>query len=367
MKNALIIGAGVSGLATAIRLAAAGWAVEVHEAAEGPGGKMGSLEQDGFRWDTGPSLFTWPALAEELFHSAGRSLSEYIPLRRLSLITRYRFADGTLVDAPSEAEAFATALERQCGEPVRNTLNYLDDCRRLFELTRPVFLEHPPGIGRIFSKDYLQAYPHLYRLRAWTSLHRHHARVFHTPQAMQLFDRYATYSGSNPYSAPATLRVIAHLEHNEGAYFPEQGMYGFARGLYRLGQELGVSYHFNSRALRLVERSGRIAGVETTRGYREAGVVVSSADVSGPEGFSRKDPLPPERLSSSAIIFFLGLNKSYPGLDLHNMFFSADYQNEFRQMFSELNLAPDMSIYVFVSSKLVPPMPPPAMRTGSSW
>lgn len=354
MKKALVIGAGVSGLASAIRLAARGYSVEVHESAESPGGKMGELHKDGFRWDTGPSLFTWPGLAEELFRFAGRSMSDYVPYRALQQITRYQFPGGEVVEAPAEAEAFAIELERKLGEPAGNTLAYLKDCRQLFELTRPVFLEQEISIRKALSKPYLSAYPRLHLLKAWTSLHRYHARVFRTPEVIQLFDRYATYNGSNPYSAPATLRVIAHLEHNEGAYFPLEGMYGLAKGMHKLAMELGVEFRFGSRVEKLVVQDGRVSGAETSKGFVVADYVFSSADVSSPEGFSRRPPLPPSQLSTSAIIFYLGMQGEYPGLGLHNIFFSKDYRSEFSHLFEKGELSDDLSVYVFISSKMVP-------------
>ncbi|MBE0642250.1 MAG: phytoene desaturase, partial [Bacteroidales bacterium] len=244
--------------------------------------------------------------------------------------------------------------ERKLGEPAGNTLAYLKDCRQLFELTRPVFLEQEISIRKALSKSYLSAYPRLHRLKAWTSLHRHHARVFRTPEAIQLFDRYATYNGSNPYSAPATLRVIAHLEHNEGAYFPLEGMYGLAKGMHKLALELGVEFRFNSTAEKLIVQNGRITGAETSTGYVAADFVFSSADVSSPHGFSRRPPLPPSQLSTSAIIFYLGMLGEYPGLGLHNIFFSSDYRSEFRHLFDKGELSDDLSVYVFISSKMVP-------------
>lgn len=365
MNNALIIGAGISGLASAIRLSSLGMKVTVIEKEENVGGKMGQLEFDGFRFDTGPSLFTWPELLEELFTSTGADLKDYVPYRKLPLITRYFFPNGKSVDALSNPQAFASELRRKTGEDEVKINNYLQEAAELFRKTKAVFLEDAISTRKIFSSQYMAAYPTIPRLQAGISLNEYNYRKLTTPEAVQLFNRYSTYNGSNPYSAPATLRVISHLEHNSGAFFPEQGMYSIARGMSRLAMEKGVEFRFGEEVRDVKRDKGQVKSILTDRSEYHTDILISSIDIGQWQKLTT-DKNPNSRydknLSSSALIFFWGMKKQYESLKLHNIFFSNDYQEEFRQLFTERSLAKDLTIYIFISSKAVAADAPEGME-----
>lgn len=355
MPKTAVIGAGVSGLAAAIHLARAGHDVVVFEQGSRYGGKMGEIRFDGFRFDTGPSLFTWPELMAELLTPPGTE--EGKAWEKLDLITRYFWDDGKCVDAHADPHTLSLELQDKLGEDPARVRTYLAECETLFRLTKPVFLEKYPMSARAWlSRETLRALPKLPSLKAWESLHHYNRKFFRNPATVQLFDRYATYNGSNPYQAPATLRVIAHLEHNEGAFFPGGGMYSLATRLYEKACALGVIFRFNHPVKALQIHKSKVVSLEAEDHIFPVEHVVSTIDIMQlskllPGKQIRCNERKLERFSSSALVFFWGMNQPFPELSLHNVFFSNDYQAEFNAYFNQGRLSDDLTIYLYISSK----------------
>jgi phytoene desaturase len=181
---------------------------------------------------------------------------------------------------------------------------------------------------------------------------------FGHPKVVQLFDRYATYNGSSPYKTPATLRMIAHLEHNMGTFFPEKGMYEIVKTLTALAVRQGVEFHFNAWVEKVNTYDGNVTGIRVNGEDMSFDLVVSDVDI---VNFYRsllpEIPLPKKQLSlersSSAVIFYWGINRTFPDLQLHNILFSEDYPEEFNHLFNTKTLSPDPTVYLFISSKMV--------------
>ena len=192
-------------------------------------------------------------------------------------------------------------------------------------------------------------------LDLFTSMNRVHERRLAHPKMVQLFNRFATYNGSNPYKAPGLLSIIPYFEHKIGAYYPRGGMYAITQSILELGKALGVRYHFNSPVRRIVVKKGRATGLETDGEYFPFDRLVSNADIF----FTYRKLLPdqphPEQTlrqekSTSALIFYWGIKDSFPGLDLHNIFFSDDYRAEFDHL-AEGKVYHDPTVYINITSK----------------
>ena len=384
MKKAGIIGAGVGGIATAIRLALKGYQVTVFEAADTFGGKMKQFDLEGFRFDTGPSLFTLPHLVDDLFRAAGRQPAAYFCYQRLEVITHYFFADGTRLPAYAEPERFAAAVEQQLGVPRHQVLQYLRQSGQLYEATAPTFLRkslHKPAT--YLSADLLKTLRVLPRLGLTATMHQANSRAFADARLVQLFDRFATYNGSDPYQAPATLNLIPHLEHNLGAFYPEGGMHAIAASLVQLAEELGVVFHYREPVQQILSQGDKVTGLQTAKNRYALDVVVSNMDIIPtyrqllPQLKAPETTLRQPR-SSSALIYYWGIRQSFPDLHLHNIFFSRDYQQEFHHIFQAGNIGPDPTVYVNITSKYTPADAPPGMEnwfvlvnvphnTGQDW
>lgn len=351
-----IIGSGIGGIASAIRLADKGCQVHVFEKNKEPGGKIASFKTNGFRFDMGPSLFTMPHYVDELFRIAGKDPAEHFKYDKLPLSCRYFFEDGTIISAWSDPERFAEEIESQTGVKANIVQKYLLENASRFNLIRDIFLFRSLHRFRNYlSRGYLKAYPHLLRLDAFMTMHGRNAQRFRNDRVVQLFDRYATYVGSDPYRAPATLNMISHLEHNIGAFFPENGMVHIIQSLKDLAEEMGVVFHFDAVVERVLYDK-RIKGLQVNGERTGFDHVVSNSDVnySNSRLLGIRLPKPGAgRMSSSALIFFWGINRTFQELDLHNILFSSDYRNEFEHIFDLSDMCDDPTIYIFISSKQI--------------
>src|ERR1700748_1456333 len=278
-KKALIIGAGIAGIATAIRLAVKGYQTEVFEANGKPGGKIAEFEQDGFRFDAGPSLFTMPQYVDELFELAGRDPAEFFTYQKLDVICRYFYDDGSRLTAYADEEKFISAVGKLTGD-TGAIRQHLINSRKKYELSNPVFLERSlHRLKTYLTLDALRALFQLYRLDSSRTMHKANTSLFKDERMVKYTDRYATYNGSDPYQAPATLNVIPHLEQHLGAYFPEQGIYSIGDCLVMLAESLGVIFHYNSPVEQIILQEKKVTGIKVNNRTVEADVVVSNMDV----------------------------------------------------------------------------------------
>ena len=358
-KKALIIGAGIAGIATAIRLAAKGYAVEVFEANSYPGGKLSEFEKDGFRFDAGPSLFTMPQYVDELFKLAGKTPSDYFQYQKLDVLCKYFYADGTKLTAYANADKFEQDVLKTIGEPSSAIKKYTDNSRNIYNITNHVFLEKSLHRVKTFlSWSTLKSIFKIRQIDAMRTMHTANQSFFNDERMVQFYDRYATYNGSNPYSAPATLNVIPHIEQHFGAYFPKGGMFSITTSLVKLAESLGVKFNYNSRVDEIVLERQKATGIRVKDVLIEADIVISNMDVwftyhqllrTHPALFPKKI-LSQER-SSSALIFYWGITKQFPQLDLHNIFFSADYKAEFDHIWQQKDIYDAPTVYLNISSK----------------
>ena len=357
--KAAVIGSGIGGLAIAIRLALKGYEVTVYEQNDRAGGKISEIRSGGYRFDTGPSLFTLPELANELFELSGKAMKDYFEYSKLDVICSYFYQDGTRLQAYSDPVLFAREVERQTGEPASRIMHHLKKCREQYDLTAEIFLFNSlHKLKNYFHWRILKGLMQFHKVDAFTTMHKRNRSRFTDNRVIRLFDRYATYNGSNPYVAPATLNVISHLEHNLGAYFPTRGMRSLAGALESLARDNGVRFLFSHKVDRIVSSGNRTTGLVSRGTFQPFDLVVSDVDIN----YFYKDLLPGEtstrdrtgNLSSSALIFYWGVRRQTEKLGLHNILFSDRYEDEFRHIFDGRSVFDDPTVYIFISSRAVP-------------
>jgi len=357
-SKAIVIGTGVGGLAIAIRLALKGYQVEVFEKNSYPGGKLSAFEKDGFRFDAGPSLFTQPQNIEELFSLAGEPIEKYFSYQQVPIANKYFYENGKQVKAYTDAEDFAKEMKLQLNEDPQVVLNYLQQSKKLYENIGILFLEHSLHRAKTwFHSRVFKALSTVKLSYLFQSLHQYNSSKFSSPEAVQLFNRFATYNGSSPYKTPAMLSLIPHLEQNEGTFYPIGGMISITNALYQLALKKGVKFHFDSPVKRIVHDNGNVSGVEVNEQIYSAKIIVSNADVYFTYKNLLANPLMAKKVlkqerSSSAVIFYWGIKKKFPQLELHNIFFSKEYKNEFEYIFKEGKLSSDPTVYINITSKM---------------
>ena len=357
-KKAIIIGAGIAGIASAIRLRAQGLEVEVFEANDFPGGKLTAFDQEGFRFDAGPSLFTMPALVDELFELMGENPRDHFHYMRLNHTCHYFWNDGTAFEAPADPEVFVATAAVTFKESEANLRRHMRKAKWLYDKTHFIFLERSLHRFRNYlSLRVLKSFAQLWRMDLLKTMHSANQRRLKNPKLVQLFDRFATYNGSNPYRAPGILNIIPALEHHFGTYLPEGGMHDITISLFELAKRHGVVFHFGQKVDKIVTGK-RAQGVSVAGVLHPSDIIVSNMDIVPtyrkllPHESAPERALNQER-SSSAIIFYWGIRANFPQLDLHNIFFSDHYREEFDFIFRKNSLHPDPTVYVNVTSKYV--------------
>lgn len=364
-KKALIVGSGIAGIAASIRLAAKGYQVEVFEANSYPGGKLSQIEMGGHRFDAGPSLFTMPELVDELFILVGKKPEDYFEYKKLEVICRYFWEDGSKLSAWADSSRFAEDVEKELGEPANKIRDALKHSAFIYEHLAPLFLEKSlHRLSTWMSSKAMRSYLKMGKLGIFATMNKANEGQFANPKLVQLFNRYATYNGSDPYQTPATLNIIPHLEFGKGAFFPTKGMHEITLSLYRLAESLGVVFHFNSKVEEILVEDGKAVGLSAQGRIFLADVVVNNMDmVNAYRTILRKQKQPKMLLnqpkSSSALIFYWGVKTVFPELDLHNILFSEDYQAEFKHIFKHGTIYHDPTVYLNITSTHKPDDAPP--------
>jgi phytoene desaturase len=369
-KRVNVIGAGIAGLAAAIRLRAKGFDVTVYEKNPYPGGKLTEIFAGGYRFDAGPSLFTLPELVTELFRDVGQSAEGRFSYKYKEVACHYFFPEGTWLRAYTSPQRLASEVERVLGVPATRTLAYLEHAARTYDLVGQIFLEKPLNAWSTwFDKNVVRAMSHLAEFDLGLTLHETNVRRLGEPRLVQYFDRMATYNGSSPYLAPGILAMIPHLEHNLGTYVPDGGMIAITNCLVNLAKEIGVTFQLNAPVTKIVVEAERVVAVEVDGKRHNCDLVICNVDVVNAYRRLLPNESAPERIlsqerSSSAVIFYWGMSRTYPKLEHHNVFFSADYSGEFDAIFKRKTIFHDPTVYISITSK---DHPTDAPLGGENW
>ncbi len=353
-----IIGAGIAGLAAAVRLSAQGHQVEVFELNGFPGGKLSEFSLGDYRFDFGPSLFTMPMYVDELFECCGENPRDYFSYERLETVCNYFWEDETRLHAFADHNAFAKEVAQKLGVPSEIIHKILKNSERKYRLTGKIFLEN--SLHRLktwLSWDTLWSMIQMPTLGLFTTLNAENERYLKHPKLVQLFNRYATYNGSNPYKTAGIMSIIPHFEHTIGAFIPQNGMYDITKSIYELALRQGVKLNFNQKVEEILVEKKQAIGVKINDKNLFFDKIVSNCDVF----YTYKKLLPREKQptrilnqpkSTSALIFYWGIHQTFADLDLHNIFFSNNYKEEFEQL-AQGKVGNDPTVYVNITSKYV--------------
>ena len=356
-RKAIVIGAGIGGIASAIRLAHLGFDTEVYEANAFPGGKINSKKMGSYRFDMGPSVFTEPHLIEELLHINSDKSPEF-DFIKLPVSCHYFFEDGSMVSLPSGPEKVAQAFHDQLGEDKEVSLAYLEMIKKNYEAVYPVFIS--ASLHRLrqwMNKGVFWALSRIPKYGLFRTMDHVNKTYFKNAKTVQILNRFATYNGSSPYRAPGLLNVIAHLELNIGPYIPKGGMVSISKAVYEKALSMGVKFHFNQKIEEIIIEGNQVLGIRSSSGIAMAEVIISNMDVHYTyeklmPGLEAPKKILNQEKSTSAVVFYWGIKKKFPQLDVHNIFFSEKYSDEFKSLFEGRDIIDDPTIYIHVSSKI---------------
>jgi phytoene desaturase len=352
MGDVVVIGAGVGGLAAAARLAARGLSVDVLEAGERVGGKLNVSVVDGVEVDTGPSVLTLPDALDAVFRVAGSSLRDEISLREPDPAFRYLYPDGVALDVFVRPEETVESVRRTLGAEAADELaGFLRYAGRIWDAAAPHFVFGPAPSPGTLARGGLASLALLPRIdplrRMWGAI----AGRVRSPHLRSLLARYATYNGSDPRRAPATLNCIAHVELAMGGYGVQGGMYEVARALARVAERAGARIHTGARVERIVASGGRVQGVETADGRRWPGAVVGNADAAHvlgdllPRGTLRHAPAEPS-MSGWVGIVRARRRTGAEARVAHTVIFPRTYLDEFADIFDRDRPPAEPTVYL---------------------
>ncbi len=350
-----VIGAGIGGLAATVSLAARGAEVIVLERAASPGGKMRTVGVGGATLDAGPTVFTMRFVFDELFAAAGTSLEAHLTLRKATTLARHAWSETERLDLFADLDRSADAIGRFAG--AAEARGYLDFCarsRRIYQTLEQPFIRGPlPTPVSLVRSAGLRGLGDLLRISPFETMWRALGENFRDPRLRQLFGRYATYCGSSPFLAPATLMLVAHVEQ-AGVWLVEGGMHLVAAALADVAAGHGATFRYGAEVAEILVAGGRAAGVRLASGERiEVDAVVANADVAALAGgkFGRGaagavPAIDPAGRSLSAVTWAMVARTTGFPLLRHTVFFSRDYPAEFDDLFKRHRLPASPTVYV---------------------
>ncbi|MEP0806439.1 MAG: phytoene desaturase [Chloroflexota bacterium] len=370
--TAIVIGAGIGGIATAARLAKNGYDVTVLEKESTPGGRCNQIVRDGHRFDIGPTLFLMPEVWEETFAALGERMSDHLDLRRIDPTYKVHFEDGLQLALTSNLGEMQTQLEKVEPTAFTGFLNYIAEGSRHYKLSLEKFVGR--NFYNIFEYFSLKNLPLIVQLKALKKHYANVGRFFKDERLKAAFTFQNMYLGLSPYDAPATYSLLQYTELAEGVWYPMGGMYAGIQALVKIAEKLGVTFIYNAPVKTLnVERSTfnvqRIKSVTLEDGRElTADIFVGNADLP----YIYKELLPDraeaEKLDKklytcSTIMFYWGVDKQYPQIAHHNVFLGGDYKASFDQIFEDHTLPEVPSFYVHAPARTDPAAAPAGQDT----
>ncbi len=366
-STALIIGAGLGGIATAARLARQGYRVTVLEQNARPGGRCDQLVRDGHRFDLGPTLFLMPEVFAETYAALGARMDEQLDLRRIDPTYRVRFDDGLTLSLTSDLNSLQSQLEAIEPGAFGGLLRYLDEGRVNYHTSLQRFVgRNFYNLAQYFSPANL---PLLFKLKALVKHYHNIGHYFDDPHLKAAFTFQNMYLGLSPYDAPATYSLLQYTELAGGVWFPMGGLYRVIENLTSIATSLGVRFEYNTPVKQIEVDGRRATGVILSDGSRRtADVIVANADLPYVYRNLLPDRAAADRLEKlqytcSAIMFYWATDRVYPQLDTHNVFLSGDYRDSFDRIFHDHTLPDQPSFYVHAPARVDPAAAPVGQDT----
>ncbi|MEW5918813.1 MAG: phytoene desaturase family protein [Gemmatimonadota bacterium] len=365
MRHAVVIGAGLGGLAAAVRLRAMGWDVQVLEALDQPGGRARVFARDGFTFDAGPTVLTAPHLIAELFELVGRDARDYYRLVPVDPYYRIVFADGGTFDYVGDEERLLQQIAQFNRRDVDGYRQLARKAERIFDVGFTQLADRP--FDRLSTM--LRVLPTMVRLESWRSVHGLVARHIRDPRLRQALTFEPLLVGGNPFSTSSIYFLIHWLERKWGVHFALGGTTSIVKALTRLLHELGVHVRLSTPVQEIVVTDGRVVAVRTDSGESIAcQLVVSNADPS----FTYTRLLPASarrrhsdyavakvRQSMSLFVGYFGANRTYDDLAHHTILLGPRYEGLLNDIFRRRVLADDFSLYLHAPTRTDASLAPP--------
>jgi phytoene desaturase len=349
-KKAVIVGAGVGGIATAIFLAQKGFAVEVFEKNPNPGGRCGQLVQDGHRFDLGATILLMPSIYRQVFNALGLDMDIELETTSLEPVYKLFFDDGTDFEFTRNAEQMKAQLQAIERGSEKQYDRYIKEGYDFFHQSMNSLLNR--NFKHVFQFINVKSIILLIRLKTWKKHTNYIKRFFKDTRLQKAFTFQNIYVGQNPYSQPAFFSMLPAAEIIEGALFPKNGMHRVVEKLISTAIELGVQFHYKKPVAQIMINANNAKGIQLENGnIINADIVIANADLPYvynhllPESNTAKR-LNKKEYSCSAIVFHWGVDKVYSQLHHHSIFLNEPYKQGMEKIFKEKSLSDNPSFYI---------------------
>ena len=366
-KKVIIVGAGVAGLSSAIRLKVEGYDVEIIEKESIAGGKMNIIEKDGFRFDLGPTIVMMPDLYREIFEIAGKNPDDYIPMSRLDPMYRSYFDNGTdYIDISSDLVQLTKTLEAIDPEDTAGFLRYLSSIYERFLVAKDHFIQRPFRNKKDFYNPFMlhQAM----KLKTFDSATNSIAKFVKNKKIQQMLTFQTLYIGISPENGPSLYTIIPMIELLYGIWYIDGGMHKMAEGMEKVFLELGGEIRFNALVEEILIEDGIARGVLVDDEECLSDYVICNADFpyavknlvkdKKAKGKYTDEKVDSLKYSCSCFILYLGMDRKYDELEhVHTFVFSNDLDKNLEQIFNGEHIE-DPSLYIVAASKIDPSVAP---------
>lgn len=366
-STAIVIGAGIGGIATATHLARRGLHVTVLEKNSRPGGRCDTFSREGHEFDVGPTLFIMPHLFEAEFKSLGASMHEMLELQRVDPTYRLVFDDGSGISLSSDLKRMHDQLETIEPGSFNGFLRYLDEGNRHYNIATEKLVNRDFRTAREFFS--LRNLPLAYTIKPLLPHYFNMSSYFKSARLKAAFTFQDVYMGLSPFEAPSTFSMMSYTELAHGAWYPKGGMYQVVEALMSLARNAGVAFEFDAAVKKIEVNGSQATGVTLDDGrHLAADVVVANADL--PYVYNNLLPDQPlademrrKRYSCSTVSFFWGVDKPYEQLGPHTLFLADDYRENFTSIIRDLDLPQNPSLYIHAPARLDPAKAPQGQDT----
>ena len=369
-RTAVIIGAGIGGITSALYLAGKGYKVNVYEKNSAPGGRCSQIIRDGHRFDLGATMLLMPDIYRSVFKSVGLDMEQALSVTRLEDLYRICFDDGQVLSFTSDKERMMDQLEKIEQGSFRRSEEYVSRGYKIYKLSLKNLIDRNfVNVFRFFTPKMV---PVLFRIKAFTPHYRYARRFFKHPHLLMAYTFQNIYVGQSPFDSPALFSMVPAAELTEGSYFPSRGgLFSVVEKLIKAGREKGVLFHFDRPVKKITVKGKRAEGIILDDGSEiKADIVIANADLP----YVYRELLPDRRASflldklkysCSAICFHWGLDKAYPQLVHHNVFLSDSFKKGLDRIFKEKSVSDNPSFYVHAPVRTDPSAAPPGHDTIS--
>lgn len=358
-KQVVVIGGGLGGIASAIRMAQAGYNVNLYEQNNHIGGKVNRLEIEGFGFDLGPSILTMPKIFQRLFQQCGKRLEDYVHIRKLDLQIRNVYPDGEIVDLYESMQDTLINNNVVTDKDIKQLTTFFKYAQQIHKAAESSYFDK----GLDTMSEIIRYHGPFSALKKYDYFHTMQQAIdkrVNNPYLRKMLGYFIKYVGSSSYDAPAVLSLLPQMQHDEGLWYVDGGIHKLAEAMEQLARELGVGIHFDACVKRINYNSkNEVIGI-TLANNKDiyADYIISNMEVipvyRNLLNFDENKINKLERKfepASSGYVMHLGVDKIYPELSHHNFFFSNNSKKNYKEVFHQYVLPQDPTIYVVNTNK----------------